>query len=39
VGCIIAEIPCVDLVPIGEIETGMQISIKGGKVVVEACTV
>jgi len=36
VGCIIAEIPCVDLVPIGEIASGTLVSIDGGKVVVEA---
>ena len=36
VGCIIAEIPCVDLVPIGEIAPGTLVSIDGGKVVVEA---
>jgi predicted aconitase with swiveling domain len=36
VGCIISEIPCVDLVPIGEIESGVQVTIDGENVVVEA---
>jgi len=29
VGCIIAEIPCVDLVDIGEIETGKTLTVDG----------
>ncbi len=32
VGCIIAEIPCVDQVPIAEIQTGQLILITGGVV-------
>jgi predicted aconitase with swiveling domain len=36
VGCIISEIPCVDLVAIENIATGEQIRVQGGKVVVEA---
>lgn len=36
VGCIIAEIPCVDQVPIGELQSGQQLSVDGeqGTVVV-----
>jgi predicted aconitase with swiveling domain len=29
VGCIIAEIPCVDQVPVGEIETGQMVEVDG----------
>jgi hypothetical protein len=29
VGCIMAEIPCVDQVPIGRLETGMQLVVDG----------
>jgi len=29
VGCIISEIPCVDQVEIGKLETGMQVSVDG----------
>ena len=29
VGCIIAEIPCVDQVPIGEIESGQMVEVDG----------
>jgi uncharacterized protein len=29
VGCIIAEIPCVDQVPIEQLQTGMQVSVDG----------
>ena len=39
VGCIIAEIPCVDRVPLGELKTGQQLEVDGeqGRVeVVEA---
>jgi predicted aconitase with swiveling domain len=36
VGCIIAEIPCVDFVPIEEIETGAWVKIDGKKIVIEA---
>jgi len=35
VGCIIAEIPCVDSVAIGEITTGLQVTIEGENVSVE----
>jgi predicted aconitase with swiveling domain len=35
VGCIIAEIPCVDQVPIGEIATGVRVSVEGETVLVE----
>lgn len=36
VGCIIAEIPCVDSVPIDGIASGVQVTIKGETVLVEA---
>jgi len=36
VGCIIAEIPCVDQVPIGEIACGFQVTIEGEMVLVES---
>jgi len=36
VGCIIAEIPCVDQVVIGQIVSGAQVSIDGDNVVVES---
>jgi predicted aconitase with swiveling domain len=36
VGCIIAEIPCVDQVPIGEIATGVRVSVEGETVLVES---
>jgi len=36
VGCIIAEIPCVDQVVIGQIVSGAQVSINGHNVVVES---
>ena len=29
VGCIIAEIPCVDRVPIGDLQTGQQLKVDG----------
>jgi predicted aconitase with swiveling domain len=35
VGCIIADIPCVDHIPIERIETGMQISVDGERGTVE----
>jgi predicted aconitase with swiveling domain len=35
VGCIIAEIPCVDQLPINEIRTGSPVSIDNGKVSTE----
>jgi predicted aconitase with swiveling domain len=35
VGCIIAEIPCVDQIPIERLENGMKISLDGGTGVVE----
>jgi predicted aconitase with swiveling domain len=35
VGCIIAEIPCVDSVPIGEIASGAQVTVEGDNVLVE----
>jgi predicted aconitase with swiveling domain len=35
VGCIISDIPCVDQIPIEQIETGMQISVNGETGVVE----
>jgi predicted aconitase with swiveling domain len=35
VGCIIAEIPCVDQVPIGEVATGVRVSVEGETVLVE----
>lgn len=31
VGCIIAEIPCVDQVPIGEIRTGQMVEVDGAR--------
>jgi predicted aconitase with swiveling domain len=31
VGCIIAEIPCVDRVPVREIQTGMKVRVDGEK--------
>jgi predicted aconitase with swiveling domain len=34
VGCIIAEIPCVDQIPIGELQSGMQLCVDGGKGIV-----
>lgn len=34
VGCIIAEIPCVDQVPIGELQSGQQIMVDGEQGVV-----
>ncbi|MBC8505723.1 MAG: DUF126 domain-containing protein [Anaerolineales bacterium] len=36
VGCIIAEIPCVDQVDISEIETGMQLMVDGTHGIVES---
>lgn len=36
VGCIIAEIPCVDLVTIGEIPAGAQITVEGENVTIES---
>jgi uncharacterized protein len=38
VGCIIAEIPCVDLLPIHEIATGSQVRIEDSLVTVEPST-
>jgi predicted aconitase with swiveling domain len=35
VGCIIAEIPCVDQVPIGELRTGQRLEVDGDTGVVE----
>jgi predicted aconitase with swiveling domain len=35
VGCIIAEIPCVDQIPIERLKTGMEISLDGEKGTVE----
>jgi len=31
VGCIIAEIPCLDRIPIGRLETGMRLVVDGGE--------
>ena len=36
VGCIISDIPCVDRIPIEQIETGMQVSVDGETGTVEA---
>ena len=36
VGCIIAEIPCVDSVPIGDIASGAWVTVDGGTVLIEA---
>jgi uncharacterized protein len=36
VGCIIAEIPCIDLVPLDEIVTGMRIRVDGDLGIVES---
>lgn len=38
VGCIIAEIPCVDQVPIQEIKTGAKVLVYGDEAVVEVLT-
>lgn len=38
VGCIIAEIPCVDQVPIQEIKTGTKVLVVGDEGVVEVLT-
>ena len=35
VGCIISDIPCVDQIPIEQIETGMQVSVDGETGIVE----
>ena len=35
VGCIIAEIPCVDHIPIEQLKTGVRIAVDGGLGVVE----
>ena len=35
VGCIISDIPCVDHIPIEQIETGMQARVDGGNGIVE----
>ena len=35
VGCIIAEIPCVDQVPIGEIESGQVVEVDGERGIVK----
>ena len=35
VGCIIAEIPCVDQVPIAELRSGQKLAIDGGRGTVE----
>jgi predicted aconitase with swiveling domain len=35
VGCIISDIPCVDHIPIGKFQTGMQISVDGESGTVE----
>jgi predicted aconitase with swiveling domain len=37
VGCIIAEIPCVDRVPIQELRTGARVVINGERGTVETC--
>ena len=34
VGCIIAEIPCVDQVPIGKLQSGQQLSVDGERGIV-----
>lgn len=34
VGCIIAEIPCVDQVPLGELKTGQQVEVDGDQGIV-----
>ena len=36
VGCIISDIPCVDHIPIEQLETGMRVSVNGETGVVEA---
>lgn len=36
VGCIISDIPCVDCIPIEQIETGMQVRVDGETGTVEA---
>ena len=38
VGCIIAEIPCVDKVPIGEMRSGLQLEVDGDKGIVTITT-
>ncbi len=35
VGCIIAEIPCVDRIPIDQVKTGVQVSVDGERGTVE----
>ena len=35
VGCIISDIPCVDRIPIEQLETGMQVSVDGETAAVE----
>jgi predicted aconitase with swiveling domain len=35
VGCIIAEIPCIDQIPIGQLETGMRVLVDGDQATVE----
>lgn len=34
-GCIIAEIPCIDRIPVDELETGQSLLVDGGKATVE----
>lgn len=36
VGCIIAEIPCVDQVPIGELKSGMRVVVDGERGIVDS---
>jgi predicted aconitase with swiveling domain len=36
VGCIIAEIPCVDQVPIDELQTGMRVIVDGEQGIVDS---
>ena len=35
VGCIIAEIPCVDQIPIDQLTTGLRVSVDGARGVIE----
>lgn len=35
VGCIIAEIPCIDRIPVDELETGQSLLVDGGEATVE----
>ncbi|MBI9046232.1 MAG: DUF126 domain-containing protein [Anaerolineaceae bacterium] len=38
VGCIISEIPCVDMIPIDQIQTGDLVSVDGENAIVEILT-